>query len=118
MASNTERSCNGCGRLRVGRLPLSSSRSAEGALEHLLEASLHQEANPQKFLDALELLSVVQQVDFADRSYRQVFTENYRVLFQKSRHLYRLELWEVASTLSMATRASRPHMFGAAIRAC
>lgn len=94
MASNTERSCNGCGRLRVGRLPLSSSRSPEGALEHLLEASLHQEANPQKFLDALELLSVVQQVDFADRSYRQVFTENYRVLFQKSRHLYRLELWE------------------------
>mmetsp|Transcript_14542 Transcript_14542/g.31288 ORF Transcript_14542/g.31288 Transcript_14542/m.31288 type:complete len:537 (+) Transcript_14542:46-1656(+) len=94
MTSNTDRSCNGCGRLRVGRLPLSSSRSPEGALEHLLEASLHQEANPQKFLDALELLSVVQQVDFADRSYRQVFTENYRVLFQKSRHLYRLELWE------------------------
>ena len=95
MVSNSGRSCSGCGCLRSGRLPL-SKRSPEGALEHLLEASLHQdqEANPQKFLDALELLSVVQQVDFADRSYWQAFTENYRVLFQKSRHLYRLELWE------------------------
>ncbi|CAE7944003.1 unnamed protein product [Symbiodinium sp. KB8] len=75
---------------------LAGSHLAAAAQKELCAppSSLHQEANPQKFLDASELLSVVQQVGIADWSYRQAFTENYRVLFQKSRHLYRVELWE------------------------
>jgi len=65
----------------------------ETALDQLREARKPQ-VEPQRFLAQLEIVATLLRVDLTDRSYRNNFTPNYRVLFDRpGRRLYIYELF-------------------------
>eukprot|EP00439_Symbiodinium_sp_Y106_P026098 s2197_g3.t1 len=70
---------------------LSWSSLIETALDQLREARKPQ-VEPQRFLAQLEIVATLLRVDLTDRSYRNNFTPNYRVLFDR-RRLYIYELF-------------------------
>jgi len=72
---------------------LSWSSLIETALDQLREARKPQ-VEPQRFLAQLEIVATLLRVDLTDRSYRNNFTPNYRVLFDRpGRRLYIYELF-------------------------
>mmetsp|Transcript_40416 Transcript_40416/g.93801 ORF Transcript_40416/g.93801 Transcript_40416/m.93801 type:complete len:532 (-) Transcript_40416:21-1616(-) len=72
---------------------LSVSSTLESALDQLKDARKSQ-AEPQRVLAQLEIVSVLLKVDLTDRDYRNDFTPNYRVLFDRpGRRLYIYELF-------------------------
>ncbi|CAE6928960.1 unnamed protein product [Symbiodinium natans] len=100
---------------RIARL-LSCSHQ-ECALHSLREMALACEEEPQQFLDAIEAAAFAMDVKTASRSYRQSFTENYRVLFQQSARLYRLEFWRAClNDFESIAVNGEVHSFSAATR--
>eukprot|EP00931_Biecheleriopsis_adriatica_P018946 TRINITY_DN13068_c0_g1_i5.p1 TRINITY_DN13068_c0_g1~~TRINITY_DN13068_c0_g1_i5.p1 ORF type:complete len:625 (+),score=146.94 TRINITY_DN13068_c0_g1_i5:94-1875(+) len=71
-----------------------SRSSTASVLDRLLEASGFQNSEPEVFLAALESAAQELQVEKADRSYRNKFTENYRVLFAREERCYLVSLFD------------------------
>eukprot|EP00931_Biecheleriopsis_adriatica_P108246 TRINITY_DN8257_c0_g8_i1.p1 TRINITY_DN8257_c0_g8~~TRINITY_DN8257_c0_g8_i1.p1 ORF type:complete len:464 (-),score=72.44 TRINITY_DN8257_c0_g8_i1:58-1449(-) len=71
---------------------LRRSTSTAAVLDRLLEAASHQDSDPKAFLQVLEGAAVDLQVVKADRSYRQDFTGNYRLIFPDEGRRYNTDI--------------------------